>query len=330
MSTDTSTPDTTITVLDNAGAFRDLLDAPVADRADLVRALWGPMAGMFRYFPGGAEAVDFAEMDRQNVSFDWDRRDGDIDGVNAVSYENRIREALDLMEDADAWGRIGRGLRRGVEAIRDSDPAATIPDLTVLTGIGDPDNAHFMDEIQGLTAFGGISGYLQIIVWPTPTVLERLEAIAVHELHHNIRYSEGGVVWDPMTVTLGEQVIAEGLADVFAAELHGDAGYTHFIDPVATGDGSDGGDSDRAEEIFTKVTGALDTTGMQNVTAWIHGDASARLHGVEPVGVPAGAGYAVGARLVRNYLDATGTTAAQNVRTPADHIIAVATGSNGG
>ncbi|HIW91073.1 MAG TPA: DUF2268 domain-containing protein [Candidatus Corynebacterium avicola] len=312
----------TITVLDTAQAFRDLLDAPVADRPDLVRAMWGPMAGMFGYLPGGAEAVDFAEVDRLSVSFDWSG-----DSTVSASYENRIREAIDLMVDADAWGRIGRGLRRGVAAIRDADPSATIPDLTVLTGIGDPDNDHFMEEIQGLTAFGGISGYLQITVWPTPTVLGRLEAIAVHELHHNIRYSEGGVVWDPMTVTLGEQVIAEGLADVFAAELHGEAGYTHFIDPVATGDG---GDLERTEEIFTKVTGALDTTGMQNFTAWIHGDASARLYGVAPVGVPTGAGYAVGARLVRTYLGKTGTTAAQNVRTPADHIIAVAMGADGG
>ena len=166
---------TTITVLDTAQAFRELLTAPVADRPDLVRRMWEPMAGMFRFFPGGAQAVDIAEMDRHSVSFDWS-------GDTTASYVDRIDHAIDLM------------------------------------------------------------------------------------------------------------------ADVFAAELYGEVGYTHFIDPVALEDG----------------------------------DASARLFGVDPVGVPTGAGYAVGARIVRNYLATTGTTAAQNVRTPADRIIAVAMRDDGG
>ena len=159
---------TTITVLDTAQAFRELLTAPVTDRPDLVRRMWEPMAGMFRFFPGGAQAVDIAETDRYSVSFDWS-------GNTAASYVDRIDHAIDLM------------------------------------------------------------------------------------------------------------------ADVFAAELYGEVGYTHFIDPVALEDG-DGTGPGRTEEIFTTVTDALDTTGMQNFTAWIHGDASARLFGVDPVGVPTGAG----------------------------------------
>lgn len=51
------------------------------------------------------------------------------------------------------------------------------------------------------SAFGGISGYIAITIWPTEEVLHRLEAIALHELHHNVRYSADGIVWDPQTVT---------------------------------------------------------------------------------------------------------------------------------
>ncbi|WP_411708409.1 DUF2268 domain-containing putative Zn-dependent protease (plasmid) [Corynebacterium sp. LaCa117] len=87
-----------------------------------------------------------------------------------------------------------------------------IPDLTVLLVLGDPSNEHFMDEVRGLSAFGGISGYIAITIWPTEEVLHRLEAIALHELRHNVRYSADGIVWDPQTVTVGEHVVAEGLA----------------------------------------------------------------------------------------------------------------------
>lgn len=94
---------TTITVLDTAQSFRELVTAPVADRPDLVRRMWEPMAGMFRFFPGGAQAVDIAEMDRHSVSFDWS-------GDTTASYVDRIHHAIDLMADvfaAELYGEVG-------------------------------------------------------------------------------------------------------------------------------------------------------------------------------------------------------------------------------
>lgn len=62
---------------------------------------------------------------------------------------------------------------------------------------------------------------------------------------------------------------------------------------------------------------------MQDFAAWVLGDASARLFGATPVGLPTGAGYAAGARIVTAYLDATGQPAAAAVTTPAEEILAV-------
>ena len=50
------------------------------------------------------------------------------------------------------------------------------------------------------SANGSVTGYLWINLWPTEEVLEQIEAIAVHELHHNLRYANR--VWDPATVTV--------------------------------------------------------------------------------------------------------------------------------
>lgn len=60
-----------------------------------------------------------------------------------------------------------------------------------------------------------------------------------------------------MTVTVGEQVISEGLADVFAAELYGDRGYSHFVSAETYND----------DDVLAKVASGLDVTGMQNFTA---------------------------------------------------------------
>lgn len=277
---------------------RVLQAAPDA-RADQVRDMWSPLAGMYHFVPGG---VDMATVHRQNFGFDWD-------GSTAL-----VEQGIGRLIEADAWRRITEALQRGAAELAAMNPSIDVPDLQVLLVLGDPTNKHFVDEVQGLSAFGGISGFISITVWPTAQVLDRLEAIAVHELHHNVRYSPGGVVWDPMTVTVGEQVISEGLADEFAAELYGDRGYTHFVSEQARND----------DEVLAKVSAGLSITGMQNFTAWVHGDASAKLLGAEPVGLPTGAGYAAGTRLVRAYLEATGSSAAQAVAAPADEILRVA------
>ncbi len=204
----------TISLIDSASATARVLDAAPDMRADIVREMWAPMAGMYHFVPDG---LDMASVHRQNFGFDWD------------GPSDELRQGLKMLVDADAWSRVAEALEAGVAALKAADPSVIVPDLTVLLVLGDPTNDHFVDEVQGLSGFGGISGYIAITVWPNPRVLDRLEAIAVHELHHNVRYSPGGIVWNPAAVTVGEHVISEGLADTFATELYGDAGYTHFV-----------------------------------------------------------------------------------------------------
>ena len=276
-----------------------ILTADAKDRTDLIRDMWAPMAGMYHFIPGD---LDLAAVHQQNFGF---RPDSAIE---------QVREGVQTLIAADAWTRIEKALDDGAATLAAADPGVQIPDLKVLLVLGDPTNKHFVDEVQGLSGFGGISGYITITVWPTSRVLDRLEAIAVHELHHNVRYSPGAVVWDPQTVTVGEHVIAEGLADVFASELYGDAGYTHFVRDETRSD----------DQVLAKVASGLGVTGMADFAAWVLGDSSAQLFGIQPVDLPTGAGYAAGARLVRAYLDATGTTAAASVRTPASDILRIA------
>jgi uncharacterized protein YjaZ len=286
----------TISVIDSAPMMLRILDAHPEERADLVREMWAPLAGIYHFVPGG---VDMAAVHRQMFGFDWQ---------NASS---RLHEGVEALVRADAWSRIATGLDAAAARLKAANPGIVLPDLTVLLVLGDPSSDHFITEVEGLSAFGGISGYIAVTVWPTDQVLRRLEAIAAHELHHNVRYSPGGVVWNPATVTVGEHVIAEGLADTFATELYGEAGYTHFVSEETRAD----------DQVLAKVTTGLDTTGMQDFVSWVLGDASARLLGGTPVGLPTGAGYAAGVRMTAAYLEATRGTAAQNVRTPAADIL---------
>ncbi len=289
----------TVTMIDSASAMRQMLDASPEQWPEKSRHMWEPMAGMYFFIPSGPDLV---AVHGQNFGF----------GPSAPKDE--VRDSIEVLEQADAWGRIERSLTAGLDELASANPELTMPDLTVLLLLGDPSNKHFMDEIRGLSAFGGISGYIAITVWPTEEVVDRLEGIALHELHHNVRYSPGGVVWNPQTVTVGEHVVAEGLADLFAVDSVGSRGLTHFV--------SD--ETRNSDEVLRRVTDGLDVTGMQDFAAWVLGDASARLFGSTPLGLPTGAGYAAGTRLAKAYLETTGQTAATAVTTPAAEILAVA------
>lgn len=287
--------DTALTIIDTASTTRRVLAAPPSERAELLRQVRAPLNGMFPFIPGGPDQF---EIHRGTHGYP-------IEGSDA-----RVLDALVQLEDADAWRRIRRALAEGIVALTSAVPDLSVPDLTVHLTVGDPSDAYFINELQGLSAFGGMSGYIEITVWPHDVVLDRLEAIAVHELHHNVRYGPGGVVWDPMRVQLGEQVIAEGLADAFAAELYGERGWTHFVDEAS-----------RERDVVGKVRQALEITGMQYFMPWILGDAGARRLGLDPVGVPTGAGYAAGRDLVTQYLGRSGRSAAEAVRTPWRQVV---------
>ncbi|MFD0205330.1 MULTISPECIES: DUF2268 domain-containing protein [Saccharothrix] len=286
-----------IRVLDTYPAMREILRSPHAERPALLEAMLEPAAGMYRYFPG---EVDLVAMHAMSSGFPLDRD------------EERCLEALDDLHDADAWNRIERALVDALAVQLEATPDLAVPDdITVLIVLGDPGDAHFMGPNLGMTANGSVSGYVFVNYWPYPENLARVEATAVHELNHNLRYGPGAVVWDPATVTVGEHVVSEGLADAFARQLYGDElGYARIGVPHL-----------RDDAVFAKVVSGLGVTGMRNFTAWVHGDEAAVHYGATPVGLPTGAGYAVGNRLVDAYLAEAGRTAAEALLVDSREVI---------
>lgn len=287
-----------ITVLDTYSAMRAILQQPVAERAGLLEEMWRPAAGMYRHFPG---PVDLVAMHAASSGFPLDR---DTD---------TCLDALERLHAADAWGRIEEALRHAADRLAVGLQRVDLPEVRVLLVVGDPGDRIFLDEALGLTANGSVTGYLYLNVWPSPENLDRLEAMAVHEFDHNVRYAPGGVLWDPATVTVGEQIVSEGLADALAREMYGDE-----LGPARIGVPHRHDDA-----LFAAVAGGLDVTGMQNFASWVLGDAIAGRFGAPPLGLPTGAGYAVGNRLVDTYLAERGITAAEAVHADAREVISV-------
>ncbi|WP_062348703.1 DUF2268 domain-containing protein [Herbidospora yilanensis] len=281
-----------LNVIDTVTRMREIFATPLPGRPGALGELLQPMADAMPWLDTGA----LADFHHRGSGFRADRDD------------DRYLPALDRLDGV--LGRIEAELHRAWDHQAAAVPGIGVADtVNVLLVLGDPDDAYLTETSHGYFGMGGIPGWIHLTVWPTEESLAAIASCAVHEFHHNVRYAN--VTWDPPTVRLGEQIVSEGLADAFVAELGGTPGY--WADSLPEGE---------FEGAYRKIVDNLSLTGMHNFSAYIHGDAAAARFGGTPVGLPAMAGYPVGRRIVEAHLAATGLTAAQSTALPSAEIIA--------
>ncbi|TDC04415.1 peptidase [Nonomuraea longispora] len=264
---------------DTLTPMADMLRGPLDRRADALRELVGPLRDVIP-MPG-----DIVDIHHQAGGF---RVDAD---------DPRYLPAVERMIEADVLGQVRRELTRASERLSEAKQGET---LDVWFFMGDPGNDHLMTTAGGYYGMGGAPGMIYLLAWPSDEVIGKIGHLAVHEFHHGVRYAN--VEWNPATVTVGEHVLAEGLAEAFVRELSG---------PEAIGPWSSMVTGERYDVAYEKIMANFDLEGMQNTPAFVLGDSATRSFGQEPRGIPDMAGYAVGLRLVEQILSATGMTAAE-------------------
>ncbi|UNO39690.1 DUF2268 domain-containing putative Zn-dependent protease [Streptomyces sp. MST-110588] len=284
-----------IVVHDTASAMIDILQRPLEERPDALREMLSPLHGPMAARMG---EVDLVQMHSMGAGFPFDRDDP------------RCLAAVRQMQDADVWSRIEDSLATARERLLAVPGIKTADTVHVVLILGNPDEDILMGDNSGYTGMGGFPGAIQLVMWPTETSLAKINHAAVHELHHNVRYAN--VVWDPMTVTVGEQVVAEGMAEAFVRELAGEEAMGPWATKLS---------GPELDDAYEKVTAAVDVSGMQNMPPYIYGDTIAQRMGAQPVGLPFAAGYAAGLRVADAHLAASGLTAAQSVALPARDIL---------
>ncbi|MFF4953184.1 DUF2268 domain-containing protein [Streptomyces chattanoogensis] len=287
-----------IVVHDTASAMLDLLQRPLEERPDALREMLNPLQKVMATV--GDAGVDLVHMHhRLGSGFRIDRED------------SRYLPAVRQMQDAGVWNQIEDSLTTAWERISAAVPGIQHAETVhVVVVLGNPDDDHLTVRSAGYFGMGGIPGAIHLTIWPTETSLKKIAYGAAHELHHNVRYAN--VIWDPMAVTVGEYVVAEGLAEAFVRELAGEQ---------AMGPWSKALSDAQLDSAYEKISADIDVAGMQNLTAYVLGDATAERMGQQPVGLPDFAGYGVGLRMVDAHLAASGLTAAQSTALSAREIL---------
>ncbi|GCE12899.1 DUF2268 domain-containing protein [Tengunoibacter tsumagoiensis] len=293
-------------IIDAESIYQRLLNSASAQESEALycQELLAPFEGMMRIY-GGNDPLAMAKM--------WSfYTPEDFDGEQRPFIEDMLQR----LSDNGVWQRSATALERGVSAFApyaDQIALDTINCALVLTK-----HTGINTLGRGYAGFGGFPGYLIVTLSLVDDyTIPRVGPALVHELNHNVRFKI--VPFLPMSITVADYIIAEGLAESFAAELFGHDLVGYMVT-----------DFDEEEIATAKrvIGGNLDVSGFNAVRSYIFavrsyifGDTIAASSGLPKVGLPDFAGYAIGYRVVQHYLQRTGRSVVDATFLPSQEII---------
>lgn len=220
-----------------------------------------------------------------------------------------IEEYIPLLKETHIFEEANQVIQDSLKLFDQINYSIPLSEVTLNILLGDSENSILMESL-GYSGFGGIPGYILLIVLPNKFNKTRLKSALAHEFNHNIRFTYEA--FNHGNVSVEDYLVIEGLAEIFAEELYGIEYRGPWIQ-----------DYDEEEMSYTieVMRDGRHVKGFEQVAAYMYGDEVAKLQGFSPVGVSRNAGYTIGYHLVKEYLKNTNATIAEATVTPTNIII---------
>lgn len=220
-----------------------------------------------------------------------------------------IKSKVTPLKDTNIFSQYNQVIKESVQLFNDIGYDIPVNEFRLNILLGDPENNILMAS-EGYSGFGGIPGYILLIVVPNAFNRTRLKSALAHEFNHNVRFT-----YEPFNhgdVSVEDYLVIEGLAEVFAETLYGVEQRGPWVQEY---------DQEELEYTIEVMKSGREARGFDQVSAYMYGDEVAREQGYQPVGLSRNAGYTIGYHLVKDYLKNTGETIAQATLTPSRTLV---------
>ncbi len=211
--------------------------------------------------------------------------------MGAATPEEINDELIDMakkLQEANIPQRVLKAVTHAYEVLKEHGHTTFPRTLHVAILVSNGKNPMHNDLNHGFTGFGGIPGFIILILSPTDYVIQRIEAHVAHEFHHNIRFLIEPWPMD-RNISVGRFLLDEGLAEAFGAALYGEENI---------GDQTIGLRGDELERVKKIIEPHLFEVGFFIAQSYLYGGI---FHSPEGE-LPHGAGYAVGYSWVKDFL----------------------------
>ena len=258
-----------------------------------IAPFWKPFA---MRFPQTDTAVDPAIAAAQAMGF-YNPTEDSAAGLKAIGE----------FERAGTWKACVAAIQKGLQLL---DPAAHGLQLepiqfTFLLG-----SLRILRQDYGAYTGFQSPGIALVMGWPNPISLPRLPVAAAHELNHIVRFQYEP--WTPAT-TVGQYMIAEGLAEAFGLEVVSDESLVGPYSSALT--------PEQIETVKPRFKEALEVSGFDTIRGYIFGDWAAEQFNYPKQGIPDYAGYTLGYEVLKAYKQHTGKTALEATYRPWQEIV---------
>lgn len=129
-----------------------------------------------------------------------------------------IKSKVTSLKDTNIFSQYNQVINESVQLFNDIGYDIPVNEFRLNILLGDPENNILMAS-EGYSGFGGIPGYILLIVVPNAFNRTRLKSALAHEFNHNVRFT-----YEPFNhgdVSVEDYLVIEGLAEVFAETLYG-------------------------------------------------------------------------------------------------------------
>lgn len=290
-----------INMEDTLGQYETLLSLPLEKRGGLFRYT------MMKPFEGMWNTINVPLKAKQKNGYDVMMATQML-GYLDIKESDIARKALDDLKAIEASDIAQKALTRCIEFSKVANLEVAAEELKFGIYIADPEK---LKKQKGYCGFGGIPGYVTIVIHPNDYNVPRIPALIAHEFHHNLRFSYFD--WSHGDVTLGEYLVIEGLADSFATALYGEEHLGPWVTSI---------DEEELEYSIEVIREGLNIKGFAEVSSYMFGDEIANQEGYSPVGLSSGAGYAVGYHTVQSFMKKNNVTIQEATLLSTEEIIA--------
>ncbi|MFD0960028.1 DUF2268 domain-containing protein [Paenibacillus chungangensis] len=222
---------------------------------------------------------------------------------------DQVSKEIELISSDSFWSACEEAITKSLHAFPEHGVKLSVTDYLFTIQLGNPESPSLRLS-EGYSGDGGIPGYIFGTLVPNAYTIPRMKAALAHECNHNVRYQF--IQWDH-TVTLGELIVSEGLAENFATMMYGE----ELLGPWVAKTNAE----TLNKRIKPVIKEQLQITGFHKIAPYLYGDEIAILQNFEPVHMPYSAGYACGYYLIQYYLEKTGRSIFEATITPAEHIL---------
>jgi uncharacterized protein YjaZ len=223
--------------------------------------------------------------------------DGPAEGLKAIAQ----------FEQEGTWEACVAAIQKGLELLDPARHGLEIEPIQFTFLLG---SLRILREEYGAYTGFQSPGMALVMGWPNPIGTPRLPVAAAHELNHIVRFNFEP--WTPAT-TVGQYMIAEGLAEAFGVEVVGDESlvgpYSSALSP------------EQMEAVKPKFRDALEVSGFDVIRGYIFGDWAAEQFGYQKQGLPDYAGYTLGYQVLKAFKQRTGKTATEAAYLPWQEIV---------